>query len=348
MTHISPEVEPLRIAMVAPPWFHVPPDAYGGIEWICSWLVDGLVDRGHDVTLIAAGEHRTRAEFRQTYPEPPSSRLGEPLPELIQAAAAAGVLADMEVDVIHDHSIAGPLLARGRKTRTVVTAHGPTDGEVGRYYRKLGDTISLVAITDAQRLHAPDLPWAGTVYNAIPVAEYPFNATKEDFVLFLGRMSPEKGAHLAIDAAREAGLPIVIAGKCIEKIERDYFALEVGPRLGDDTEWIGQADAAVKKDLLGRARCLVFPIQWEEPFGIVMVEALACGTPVVALGRGSVPEIVEHDVTGFVLKQIEDLPGGIDHCLKIDPAACRERAERLFDVSQMVAGYEAIYRAARV
>jgi len=333
--------------MVAPPWFHVPPDAYGGIEWICSWLVNGLVERGHDVTLIAAGEPRTRAHFRQTYLKPPSSRLGDPIPEVVQAAASALALEDLEVDVIHDHSIAGPLLARGRTTPTVVTAHGPTDTEVGFYYRLLGETIHLVAITDAQRRHAPDLPWTATVYNAIPVADYPLVTTKEDFVLFLGRMSPEKGAHLAIDAARQAGLPIVIAGKCIEKIERDYFALEVKPRLGEDTEWIGQADPGVKKDLLGRARCLVFPIQWEEPFGIVMVEALACGTPVVALGRGSVPEIVEHDVTGFVLDRIEDLPGGIDHSLKIDPAACRERAERLFDVSQMVAGYEKIYRAVR-
>ncbi len=336
---------PLRIAMIAPPWFTVPPQGYGGVENMCADLVDGLVGRGHEVTLIGAGMPGTKAgRFVPTYLEPPSGRLGEPLPEVLHTAAVARILASLDVDLVHDHTLAGPLLARGRAVPTVVTMHGPVADEPGEYYRQLGDTISLVAISAAQRRAAPDLAWRGTVHNAVDVTSFPFRADKDEMVLFLGRLHPDKGVHLAIDAARGAGLPLVIAGKCSEPVELEYFRAFVEPRLGPDVTIFGPADAAQKRDLLGRATALVFPILWEEPFGMVMIEAMACGTPVVALRRGAVPEVVVDGVTGLLCDDPRDLPAAITAARDLSPRACRAHVESHFDAASMVAGYEAVYR----
>ena len=338
----EPSRRPLRVAVVAPPWFEVPPQGYGGIEVMCAGLVDRLVARGHQVTLIGAGRDRTAADFVATFPEPPSVRLGEPVPEVLHAAAR--VLDELEVDLVHDHTLAGPLLAGGRPVPTVVTAHGPVNGELGDYYRQLGDRVSLVAISDAQRRSAPDLPWTATVHNAVDVEAYPFRDDKEGFVLFLGRFGPDKGPHLAIDAARAAGRSIVLAGKCSEPAEREYFLEEVSPRLGPDVWLFGEAGAAAKRELLSRARCLVFPVCWEEPFGMVLIEALACGTPVVGVRRGSVPEIVIDGVTGVVCDQPAELADGVQAAGRLDPRKCRGDARDRFGLATMVAGYEAVYR----
>ena len=334
----------LRIGLVAPPWFSVPPDAYGGTEAVCAGLAEGLVALGHDVVLIGAGDNHTAAAFHSTYGSPPSSRLGEPLPEVLHAAAAARILAEASVDLVHDHTLAGPLLARGRPVPTVVTVHGTVTGESGRYYRELGDTVRLVAISDAQRLRAPDLPWIATIYNGVDVATYPFRTDKDDYVLFLGRLCAEKGAHLAIDAARAAGRPIIVAGKCNEPVERAYFAAEIEPRLGPGVDFYGEADASAKRELLSAASCLLFPIAWDEPFGMVMIEAMACGTPVVALRRGSVPEVITDGVTGYVRDTGAELPDAIAQVGRLDPADCRAVAELWFSASGMARRYEAAYR----
>jgi len=277
---------PLRVAMVGPPWFEMPPAGYGGIESVVADLVDQLTDRGHEVVLIGAGEHRTRASrFIQVFPEPPTERLGDSVPEVMHAAAAAAALQDLDVDVVHDHTLAGPLLAPGRDIPTVVTMHGPVDGELGEYYATLGNTLDVVAISDSQRSINPRLNWVGTVHNAIDVSSFPFQERKSDYVLWLGRFNEDKGAHLAIEAAREAGIKLVLAGKCNEDAERDYFDAYVAPHLGPEVRYVGEADAEFKRELLGSARSLVFPIQWDEPFGMVMIEAMACGTTVVALRR---------------------------------------------------------------
>lgn len=330
----------MKIALVAPVWFEIPPTAYGGIEWVCAWLADGLVRKGHDVTLIGAGRNRTNAKFLQTYAIPPSERLGESMPEAIHTAAADRYLRDLDVDLIHDHTLCGPLTARGRLTPTFVTAHGPVSGELGSYFRKLGDSVNLVAISNSQRAEAPDLNWCATVHNAIPVNEYPFQQDKEDFVLFLGRMSPDKGAHTAIDVARQAGRHIVVAGKCNEPAERAYFEREIVPRLGPDVEWIGQADSTTKKDLMSRAHCFLFPISWAEPFGLVMVEAMACGTPVVALRGGSVNEVIADGLTGYICDRPAELAACIDKVGQISPEECRAHAMENFDVTKMIDGYE--------
>ena len=309
----------LNVAIVAPPWFSVPPHGYGGVENVCADLVAGLLHRGHRVTLIGAGGDGTAARFVATYDEPPSGRLGEPLPEVLHTAAAARALADLAPDVVHDHTLAGPLQARGRAAPTVVTMHGPVAGEPGEYYRQLGRSIDLVAISAAQRRAAPDLPWVGTVHNALDVDTYPFRTDKDDSLLFLGRLHPDKGVHLAIDAARAAGLPIVVAGKCSEPVELAYLESHVRPRLGPDVTLLGPVDAAQKRALLARSRALLFPILWDEPFGMVMIEAMACGTPVVALRRGSVPEVVVDGITGVVCDSVDQLPAAVHDARRIDP-----------------------------
>jgi glycosyltransferase involved in cell wall biosynthesis len=337
----------LHIAMVAPPYFDVPPAAYGGIEGVVADLVDALVARGHRITLIGAGRHQTRAQrFVATYDEGPADRLGEPMPELVHAAKVAAILDTLDADVIHDHTMAGPLMARGRLTPTIVTAHGPVTGDPGEFYRALGDTVHLIAISDAQRSSAPDLPWAATAHNAIRAETFPFRADKDDYAFFLGRFHPEKAPHLAIDAARAAGMPIVLAGKCSEPIERAYFAREVESRTGPDVTIVGVADAVVKRRLLAGAACLLFPIQWEEPFGLVVIEAMACGTPVVALRRGAVPELVVHGQTGIVVDDTAEFPDAIAQARQLDPMACRKHVEAAFTVEVMAERYEAVYRRA--
>jgi glycosyltransferase involved in cell wall biosynthesis len=345
---VSPPPAALRIAVVAPPWYELPPRGYGGTEAVVAGLVDRLVERGHEVTLVASGQPGTKAQhFVQVYDAPPSSLLGNPMPEVQAAAVAADALADLDVDLVHDHSLAGPLLARSRAVPTVATLHGPALGPNGRYFETLGTSVDVVAISASQQRCNPRLNWAGVVHNGIDVESFPYVDRKDDYVLWLGRFSPDKGAHLAIDAARAVGRRMVLAGKLNEPDEYAYFDEAIRPRLGrrngTEAEYVGEADATLKRELFSRAACLAFPIRWEEPFGMVMVEALACGTPVAAIGRGSVPEVIEHGVTGIVVDDEAGFPAAIERAAALAPAACRRHAEERFDLSVMAAGYERIF-----
>jgi glycosyltransferase involved in cell wall biosynthesis len=335
----------LHIGMVAPPWYSVPPDAYGGIEEVVANLTRVLVERGHRVTLIGAGEDDTPATFHRTYEQPPSERLGEPVPEVLHAAAAAQLLADLDVDLVHDHSLAGPLTAAGRSEPTVVTMHGPVGGEMADYFRRLGETISLVAISDAQRELAPDMNWVATVHNGIDVDSFPFQEHKEDWLLFVGRFSPDKGAHLAIDAARAAGRYIVLAGKASEPNEKQYFEQEIRHRLGDDATYIGELDASAKRDLYAKAACLLFPIRWPEPFGMVMIEAMACGTPVIAFPFGSVPEVIEDGRTGFIVRDEDAAVKALARLDHLERTQIRRSFERRFSARRMATEYIQLYES---
>jgi glycosyltransferase involved in cell wall biosynthesis len=333
--------------MVAPPYFSVPPVDYGGIEAVVADLIDSLVGRGHEVTLIGAGRHATRAQrFIATCDSESADQVGELMPELVHAAKVARILDTLDADLIHDHTVAGPLTALGRLTPTVVTAHGAVTGERGDCYRALGGSVRLVAISHAQRSTAPDLPWIATVHNAIRAETFPFRAEKDDYALFLGRFHPEKAPHLAIDAARAAGMPIILAGKCSEPIERAYFGQEIEPRVGPDVTIFGVADGKAKRELLAKAACLLFPITWDEPFGLVVIEAMACGTPVVALRRGAVPELIVDGQTGIIVDHPDALPDAIAQARQLDPAVCRKHVETSFTVQVMAASYEAVYRQA--
>ncbi|MFE2754177.1 glycosyltransferase family 4 protein [Actinosynnema sp. NPDC059335] len=341
----------LRVALVVPPYFDVPPKAYGGVEAVVADLADSLVARGHSVTLLGAGEPGTKAAFVPVWDRTVPERLGEPFPEVVHAAAVRReverLVAAGGLDVVHDHTLAGPLNAPAYAALgvpTVATVHGPVDTDMRRYYRELGRDVGLVAISDRQRELAPELNWVGTVHNALRLRDWPFRARKEDYALFLGRFHPDKAPHLALEAAHAAGVPLVLAGKCSEPIEKEYFEAEVRPRLTEHDHVFGVADATEKRKLLSAARCLLFPIRWEEPFGMVMIEAMACGTPVVALRAGAVPEVVVDGVTGLVRDDPEELVAALHDVRELDPAACRAHVAAHFDVDALGAGYEAAYR----
>ena len=344
-------VGPLRIVLVAPPYFDVPPTGYGGVEAVVADLADALVARGHQVTLLGAGRAGTAARFVPLWDRTLPDRLGQPYPEVMNALkvrrAVACIAAADGIDIVHDHTFAGPLNApayRGLGITTVVTVHGPIDDDLYPYYRELGDEVGLIAISDRQRELAPDLNWVGRVHNALRVQDWPFRADKQDYALFLGRFAPYKGAHLAVPAAHEAGIPLVLAGKCDEPAEKAYFEQEVHPLLTDSDHFFGPADAVSKRKLLAGARCLLFPVLWEEPFGMVMIEAMACGTPVVALRGGAVPEVVIDGMTGLIHDRPAELPAAIERAASLDPAACRRHVAANFGVAQFGSGYEQIYQ----
>jgi glycosyltransferase involved in cell wall biosynthesis len=333
--------------MVVPPWYEMPPRGYGGLEAIVSALVDALIDRGHDVTLFGAGPGSgTRASFVSTCPTTQSDRLGEALPELTHVARVQALLRAGDFDVIHDHTTAGPLAAGRLAAPTVATVHGPVDGELGDYLEAIGDTVGLVAISHSQRSHRPQLNWIATVHNGLnPPAPVPAPDPAGP-VMWLARFNPDKGPDLAIEACRAAGLPLVLAGRCQEPGERRMLELHIVPRLGDDVELVISPHRTKAMALLAKARCLLLPLRWREPFGMVMIEAMALGVPVVALRRGSVPEIVQDGVTGFIRDTPEQLPAALLRVGEIDRSACVRRVREHFSAACMAQRYEAVYRTA--
>jgi glycosyltransferase involved in cell wall biosynthesis len=302
------------------------------------------------VTVLGAGKPGTAARFVPLWDRTIPERLGEPYPEVMHAlkvrSAVARIAATDGVDIVHDHTFAGVLNAAaysGLGLPMVATVHGPIDEDLYPYYREVGDDVALVAISDRQRELAPDLNWVGRVHNALRVEDWPFRPDKGDYALFLGRMAPYKGAHLAVQAAHEAGIPLVLAVKCNEPPEKAYFDERVRPLLSDSDHVFGEVDAVSKRQLLAGARCLLFPIQWEEPFGIVTIEAMACGTPVVALRGGAVAEVVLDGVTGLICECPAELPSAIERARSLDPHACRRHVAANFDVGQLGSGYEQVY-----
>lgn len=335
---------PLRIAMVVPPWLSVPPAGYGGLEHVVAGLVDGLTARGHPVTLFGAGEQTgTTARYVSTDAELKFHRMGEALPELAHLVQVNQSVTPEHFDVVHDHTTIGPLLAGRRSVPTVATVHGNPVGEYGTVLGDIDQGVGLVAISHAQRRLNPRLPWVGTVHNGLDIEDIPHKLTPgRGPVLWLARFSPDKGPDLAIRACRAAGLPLILAGKCNEPAERRYFDEVVRPMLGDDVTVILDADRRDSFRLLLDARCLVLPIQWEEPFGVVMLEAMATGTPVVALRRGAVPELIMSGRTGLICESGDELPGALRRVGGLDPAVCVAHVAENFSIARLVDGYEAV------
>jgi glycosyltransferase involved in cell wall biosynthesis len=340
--------EPLRIAVLAPPWFAVPPTGYGGIEWVVSLLADGLVDAGHDVTLFASGDSRTRAKLAAIFPEAPSRQIGRTFWEL-RHALSCFERAD-EFDVINDHTgMLGATLGATVTTPVVHTVHGPLTGDPGQIYEQISrvaPNVGLISISMNQRKPKPDLNWVANCPNALDFSVYPVMPHRGEYLLFLGRMSPDKGAHRAVAVARETGLPLKLAGKMQEPKEREYFHELVEPHLVNGIEYMGEVTHGEKVELLQHARATLFPIEWEEPFGLVMIESMACGTPVIATRRGAVPEVIEDGRSGIIVDDYREMAGALERADELEPLELRRYVEEEFSPQRMVRNYVAAYETA--
>jgi glycosyltransferase involved in cell wall biosynthesis len=331
----------MRIAILAPPWFAVPPTGYGGIEWIVSLLADGLSEREHEVTLFASGDSRTKATLAFAFEHAPSELIGRSLPELRHVLACYERSGDF--DVINDHT--GPLgavLGGLSRSPVVHTVHGPLDAEPGEVYEAIGKvapSVGLISISLNQRRPKPGLNWVANIPNALDLEHYPCKPHRGDYLLFLGRMNREKGAHRAIAVAMELGLPLKLAGKTREPREREYFAEFIEPHVGDNIEYLGEVNHGMKVELLQNARATLFPIEWEEPFGLVMIESMACGTPVIATRRGAVPEVIEDGRSGVIVDDYREIPQALERADAIDPLECRRYVEERFAPGRMVEDY---------
>jgi glycosyltransferase involved in cell wall biosynthesis len=338
----------MKVAVLAPPWFAVPPTGYGGIEWIVWLLAEGLTDNGHEVTLFAAGESRTKAALVSVFGQAPSDQIGRSLPDL-RHILACYERAD-QFDVINDHTgHLGAALGGLVETPVVHTVHGPLDGEPGEVYeriKRVAPSVGLISLSLNQRRPQPDLNWIANVPNALDLEHYPCKPHRGDYLLFLGRFNHEKGAHRAVAVAMELGLPLKMAGKIREPREKEYFAEFIEPHLGNGIEYLGEVNHGTKVELLQNARCTLFPIEWEEPFGLVMIESMACGTPVIATRHGAVPEVIGDGTGGVIVDHWHDIPGALEQADAIEPVDCRRFAEERFAPERMVADYERAYAEA--
>jgi glycosyltransferase involved in cell wall biosynthesis len=333
----------MRIGLIAPPWVPVPPTRYGGIEAVIDRLARGLVRAGHEVLLAAP--------CNSTCPVPQvpgaeEAMEGAPMcsdvnTELRSVLTSYAAMTD--VDVIHDHTTVGPLLHCGnRSTPVVTTFHGPFDPKMAPIYRAYRD-VSMIAISRHQASTAIGVSVTRVIHHGIDVADVPEGKGDGEYASFLGRMSPEKGPREAILVARAAGVPLRMAAKLREPAEREYFEAQVKPLLCSDIEYLGELGGHDKLALLGESFALVNPMQWPEPFGLVMIEALATGTPVVATPRGSAPEIIEDGVTGYLRKDIEGLAKALLAAAELDRARCRAVACQRFDSDTMVGKHVELY-----
>jgi glycosyltransferase involved in cell wall biosynthesis len=339
----------MRIAQVAPLFESVPPRLYGGTERVVSYLTETLVQRGHDVTLFASGDSRTAATLVSVVPQ--ATRFGPQTREVLgmDVVRQLGLVFERaaEFDVIHCH-VDFPAFPFGTlaSTPTVHTVHGRLDvPRLVPLFRQFRH-VPLVSISDAQRrpLAPLGVRWLATVHHGIPLAHYPLGSGAGGYLAFLGRLSPEKQAELAIEIARRVGLPLRIAAK-VDGTDRDYFEQTIVPLLDDPlVDFLGEIGEDAKPSFLGEARALLFPIDWPEPFGLVMIEAMACGTPVVARPCGSVPEIVDSGRTGFVADTLLELVEAVKRVDEIDRQACRRHVEAHFSATRMAEDYERVYR----
>ncbi|MGH3133038.1 MAG: glycosyltransferase family 4 protein [Gaiellaceae bacterium] len=341
----------MRIGLICPVWFPVPPEAYGGTERVVALLAEGLVDAGHDVTLFASGDSQTRARLESVFQTAPSEWIGHTYWEMQHVVHA--IRRGAKFDVVHDHTgLLGLALGGLLRVPFCHTVHGPLNGAPGRLYEDvvaLAPQAKLISISMNQRRPKEHLPWIANCPNALDLSVYPFKPKSSggDYLLFLGRMSPDKGAHRALAVALETGLPLKIAAKCREPLEIRYFDEFIRPHLGDTIEYVGEVGHADKVELLMGARALINPIDWEEPFGLVVIEAMACGTPVLATRRGAFPEIVDHGRTGILVdnyREMED-PAVLQLADSLDPEELRREVEERFSPEHMVANYVAAYEA---
>jgi glycosyltransferase involved in cell wall biosynthesis len=337
----------MKIAQIAPLWERVPPPAYGGIELVVGLLTEELVARGHEVTLFASGDSITSAKLESIHPQ--ALRLDSTIVEygiyemlqLAQVYERAG-----EFDLIHSHMGCAALpYSKLTQTPTVHTLHGifTPDNEKMFVHAKAQPYVS---ISNAQREARLGLNHVATVYNSIDVSAHRFFPVAQEpaYMAFLGRMSPEKGPHHAIEIAKATGIPLKMAGK-VDPVDVEYFDRQIKPHIdGAQIQFLGEADHSMKNELMGNAVVTLFPITWREPFGLVIIESMAAGTPVIALNLGSVPEIIADGTSGYICNTVAECIQAVSKLPKISRFACREYVSQRFGVEQMAMGYEAVYQ----
>jgi glycosyltransferase involved in cell wall biosynthesis len=337
----------MRVAIVAPPFIPVPPIAYGGTELFVAHLAEALMDRGHTVIVYANGESRLRCEVRWLYPNsdwPPADPVAAHLRNAEHTAWAIRDAAQ-STDVVHLNDVIGLPFTRFVNVPVVLTIHHTHDPVLSAMYERY-PRVEYVAISEAQARREP-MPRITVVHHGLRLDDYIFKDTKQGYLVFLGRMAPCKGAHAAIAVARLAGLRLKLAGE-VQRMYEPYWRDEVLPLIdGDQIQYLGEADDVLKKELLSGAQALLFPIQWEEPFGLVMIEALACGTPVLAFEGGSVAEIVRDGVSGWICRDVAEMAGRA-RSPGIPAQSCRAWASRYFSCERMADRYLDVYRRAQV
>jgi glycosyltransferase involved in cell wall biosynthesis len=336
----------VHIALVAPPFIAVPPPAYGGTELFVAALAETLVRRGHHVVVYTNGDSHGSFDVRWLYPHsdwpPPAGSTGH-LRELTHYAWAVRDAAST-CDVMHINDVAGVFLSQFVRQPFVLTLHHPHEAPLSEVYGQHSD-VTYVAISDAQR-RREEMSRLTTIHHGIDCRDFLVREQKGDYLAFLGRIAPCKGVDAAIEIAYRTGIRLKIAGQ-IQRYFQGYWDSTVKPRIdGRLVEYIGEADLALKNQLLGEARALLFPIQWEEPFGLVMLEAMACGTPVIAFDRGSVREIVAHGSTGWLCRDLDEMAATVRDRPPLSAHACRMHVETHFSVERMASDYEHVYRAA--
>lgn len=335
----------MKIAQVAPLYESVPPKYYGGTERVVSYLTEALVALGHEVTLYASGDSETAARLRPLCHR--ALRLDkhsmDPVADHVLLTERVYQEAD-QFDIIHSHIDYLPFpIFRRMRTPHVTTLHGRLDiPNLYNLYREFHD-MPLVSISHYQRLPLNWARWAGTVHHGLPVGLYTFREKPGEYLAFIGRISPEKRVDSAIEISKRVGIPLKIAAK-VDKVDQDYFDATIRPLLHQrDIEYIGEIGESEKNDFLGGAYALLFPIDWPEPFGLVMIEALACGTPVIAKLQGSVPEVLEHGVTGFIVRDIETAVQAVRKVPSLARRRCRDAFEQKFTSERMAKDYLKIY-----
>jgi len=337
----------MRIGLIAPPWVPVPPPAYGGTEVVIDNLARGLQELGHEVRLFTVGESQCPVPIDYLYPKP-IAPIGVTVPETAHVLAAYESLAEM--DIIHDHTFLGPLISglRGMRRPPVVnTNHGPFNGETQPVLAQMAKYTSLVAISQSQARQAQTyggVPIAGVIHHGIDLGVYSAGPGGGGYLMFVGRMSPDKGVHHAVRVAKKAGRRLHLSVKMREAKEISYFESEVKPLLDPDDEMPAEMPLERRIDLLRHADALLNPITWREPFGLVMAEALACATPVLAFPNGSAPEIIDPGRTGYLCRDEGEMISALDRVAEIDRNLCRDAAEQRFSLQRMARDHDRLYR----
>jgi glycosyltransferase involved in cell wall biosynthesis len=337
----------MRIGLIAPPWVAVPPARYGGTEAVLDELARGFERAGHEVMLWTTGDSTCTVSRGHILAAAQGERMGSAAVELDHVIAGYEALTAWGADIVHDHTLTGPLCAEPCHPPVVTTNHGPFEGELAALYGRFARRIPVIAISHDQARRAGPIPVAAVIHHGLDPDAYPLGAGDGDdrgpYFLFLGRIIPEKGVDHAAQAVRRMGGRLLIAAKMQEEHERRFFAEHLEPLLGDDVVYLGEVSHEDKLQLLAAATALVNPLRWPEPFGMVMIEALACGTPVVSYRYATAPEIVDHGVTGYLCDDMDDLAAKLTAAQQLDRAACREAVVARFTTQRMVSDHLALF-----